>query len=149
MAKKKRKLSKFNLFMRSKVKGGMTFKQAAKSWKSGSKTTRRKVRTRAITKTRKRSGRVMARRRRRSVGVRARGGFNFMKGIIPIRGILASAAIGVGASMVAAKFAPQVIPQQNLIVAGATGGIPGAVAAFLIQGAGFGVGNGSAGTAFF
>ncbi len=146
MPKKKRKLSTYNLFVKRQVLAGKSFAQAAKAWKLGSKTTRQKIKTRAITKTRKRSGRVMTRKKTRSVRSR---GLSLMKGLVPVRGIFASALIGVGASMIVSRFAPQMIPQQNLVIGGLVGGLPGAAAAYILQSGGLaGLGQGST-TAFF
>ena len=122
--------------------------------KRGSKarSSARRIKTRAITKRPKRSGFVMARRRRRVSRRRSGpkiGGFNLMRGIIPVRGIVASAIIGVGASMLAQRFAPQVLPQQNLIIAGAVGGLPGAAAAYFLGGAGAVGGLGSGGITYY
>ena len=75
--------------------------------------------------------------RRSSVG----GGGKFMRGLFPVKGIFASALLGAGAAMVASRYAPQVHPQQNIAIGFAIGGIPGAAAAWFLQGAGGG-GNG-------
>ncbi len=117
--------------------------------KRGAKT-RSSTKRRTITKRPKRSGLVMARRRRRvSTRARVSKGFNLMKGVIPVRGIVASAIIGVGAAMLAERFAPNAIPQQSLLISAAVGGLPGAAATFFLTGAGFGGGGGGNGITYF
>lgn len=56
-----------------------------------------------------------------------------MTGFFRPRGILAAALLGVGASIIAQRVAPQVVPFQNLAVAGIVGGLPGVAGAYALQ----------------
>lgn len=103
--------------------------------KTSTRTTRAKrgakVRTIAIRKAPKRSG-FMASKKVRTRSRSTRG--SLMTGIIPVRGFAAKALLGVGAVMLANRFLPAVVPQQSLVVGGLVGGLPGAAAAFILQG---------------
>ena len=131
MAKKKRKLSKYNLFVRKQVKSGKSFAQAARSWRSGSTGTL-KTRKRAVKRTVKR----MARRRRtsrvRSAARRYRsaGGMTLTKGLFPVPKLLASALLGAGVATVQKRFLPQMIPYQGAAAGFVVGGVAGAAGAF-------------------
>lgn len=128
MAKQKRKLSKYNIFIRQQTKSGKTFMQAVRAWKGGSKTL--KTRSRAI----KRKVKPMARRRARARSAvrryRSAGGMTLTKGLFPVPKLLASALLGAGVAAVQKRFAPQVIPYQGAAVGFAVGGVAGAAGAF-------------------
>lgn len=139
MARKKRKLSAYNIHVRRQVKAGRSFAQAARSWRGGTLKTRR----RAV----KRKVKTMARRRRRVGRVRAgyrryrgAGGGTLMRGLFPVPKLVSSALLGAGVAMLQRRFLPQVIPYQGAAAAFVVGGLPGAVGAFAM---GF-LGNGGA-----
>lgn len=129
----KRKLSAYNRFVKAKVLGGLTFKQAARAWSGG----RRTLKTRGSGVKRKVTH--MARRRRRVGRARATyrryrgmGGGTLMRGLIPVPKLISSALLGAGVAMVQQKFLPQVIPYQGAAAAFVVGGVPGAVGAFAL-----------------
>lgn len=90
--------------------------------KRGKKTKRRGA------KVARRRYRASARRRRSSSGL---GGGKLMRGLFPVRGLVAGALVGIGAAMLQQRFLPQVIPYQGAAAGFVVGGIPGAAAAFL------------------
>jgi len=128
MVKKKRKLSKYNIFVKNKVRSGLTFKQAARAWKGG-KTTKRKTKTKkgvsTMVRRRRRSTRAYS-KRRRSSGI---GGIKMTRGIFPVSGIISAALVGAGIAAMQEQFLPQVIPYQSAALGFAVGGIGGAAGA--------------------
>ena len=138
MAKKKRKLSTYNLFVRKKVRAGLSFRQAAKAWKSGSNIGRILKPRRSAAK---RKVSHMARRRTRRVYARARGGYRryraagggtLMRGLFPVPKLLSSALLGAGTAMIQQRVLPQIHPQQGIAAAFVVAGLPGAVGAFAL-----------------
>ena len=74
----------------------------------------------------------MVRRRRTSVRKYARKTNNMVNsGLIHPSGLLQKALLGAGASAIAEKFLPQVVPYQNVAVGFAVGGIGGAGGALI------------------
>lgn len=144
MAKKKRKLTAYNRFVAKKVRGGSTFKQAARSWKGGRTTTRASPRKRKQYKAKRRINYGMAKRKRASK--KRTTGFR-LPGIGNIGAMLKAVGLGfaVGAGTVTAinyigdmsriPQIKQVAPIAGAYAAWATSpGIPGIVAAIpLIQ----------------
>ena len=141
MAKKrKRKLSAYNLFVKRQVKAGKSFVQAARAWRSGSKSPVRKLKTRKKSVV-KRKVRTMARRRTRSrrVSARSRPSNNYMKGMFPIGGLFGKVIIGAGVAALQEAGLPQVVPYQSAAAGFLVGGIPGAAGALvkgMLQGGG-------------
>jgi hypothetical protein len=115
----------------------------AKAWGAKMKRLRNKV-SNPITKKLKRRTSNMARRRttrkrtaRRSSSLVSGG--KLMNGIFKVPVVFQKALLGLAVSEVSEQMAPQVVPYQNLAVAGAVGGLPGVAGAFLfnlIQGKG-------------
>ena len=139
MAKKKRKLSKYNLFVRRQVLAGKTFAQAAKAWPFGPKVTGFNINRKRKLKTRKRAVKRktvkhMARRRGRVRSAvrryRGAGGGSLSKGLFPVPKLLASALLGAGVASVQKRFLPQVIPMQSAAAGFVVGGVAGAAGAF-------------------
>ena len=86
-----------------------------------------------------RGGVSMAKRGRKSRSSGGMGGGKLMNGFFKPKGFLAAALIGAAAAEVSEAVAPQVIPYQNLAVAGIVGGLPGVVGSYalnMIQGKG-------------
>lgn len=127
---KKRKLSAYNRFVRTQVKAGRSFAQAARAWSGGRRTlkTRRSGVKRKVTHMarRRRVGRARASYRR----YRGAGGGTLMRGLFPVPKLISSALLGAGVAMLQQKFLPQVIPYQGAAAAFVVGGVPGAVGAF-------------------
>jgi hypothetical protein len=131
---KKRKLSAYNRFVRTQVKAGRSFAQAARAWKGGTrrlKTRRSAVKRRATSMPRRRRP-MYARARRSYTRYRSAGGGTLMRGLIPVPRLLSSALLGAGVALVQQKFLPQVIPYQGAAAAFAVGGLPGAVGAIAL-----------------
>lgn len=114
-----KKLSAFNLFMRKRIKGGMSFSRAAKSW-------RRKGKGLISSITKRGEGDAMARRRRgsRRVGRRSsrrgrRGGRGMMGGFGGIERTVLNAgmgyAAGVGTKALLEKYATTVPSVGGLV----------------------------------
>jgi len=141
MAKKKRKLSKYNIFVKRQVLAGKSFAQAARAWRGGSKTVNLKTRKRAV----KRKVKPMARRRSRARSAvrryRSAGGMTLTKGLFPVPKLLASALLGAGVATVQKRYLPQVIPMQSAGLGFAVGGVAGAAGAFASE---LFLGNGTA-----
>lgn len=142
MAKKKRRLSKYNLFVKKQVLAGRSFAQAARSWSGG-----RKLKTRTKRRVIKRKVKPMARRRSRARRVYSRarraGSGMMMRGVVPIPALLKKGFEGVGAAALQERFLPQVIPYQSEAVGFVVGGLPGAAGAFakrMFAGGGTGAG---------
>lgn len=127
---KKRKLSAYNRFVRTQVRAGRSFAQAARAWKGGRTLIPRKRRA-------KRTVRTVARRRSRvrRIYTRARRAYStenrLMRGLLPVRGPIAKAVAGVGVATLQEKFLPQVIPYQSVAAGFIVGGIPGAAGALI------------------
>ena len=140
MAKKKRKLSKYNIFVKRQVLAGKSFAQAARTWRGG-KTVKLKTRKRAV----KRKVKPMVRRRARARSAirryRSAGGMTLTKGLFPVPKLLASALLGAGVANVQKRFLPQVIPYQGAAAGFVVGGVAGAAGAFASELLG---GNGTA-----
>lgn len=141
MAKKKRKLSRYNIFVKRQVLAGKSFAQAARAWRGG-KTRTLKTRKRAV---KRRSVTHMARRRRRTYRASprrrsSRRGISLTRGLFPVGGLFASALIGAGVAGLQRKFLPQVIPYQGAAAGFAVGGIGGAAGAFVSEMLGNGAG---------
>jgi len=130
MAKKKRKLSKYNIFVKRQVLAGKSFAQAARAWRGGSKTVKLKTRSRAV----KRKVKPMARRRSRARSAvrryRSAGGMTLTKGLFPVPKLVASALLGAGVATVQKRFLPQMIPYQGAAAGFVVGGVAGAAGAF-------------------
>lgn len=144
MPKKKRKLSAYNRFVRTQVKAGRSFSQAARAWKGGRKVTL-KTRKRAV----KRKVKPMARRRARRAFSRARRAYSspnrLMRGMLPVGGVIGKVVTGVGVATLQEKFLPQVIPYQSVAAGFIVGGLPGAAGAFaksMLVGNGAAIGSG-------
>jgi hypothetical protein len=129
LAKKKRALSKYNLFVKRQVLAGKTFAQAASAWRGG-KTVTLKTRKSAV----KRKVKHMARRRGRIRSAvrryRGAGGMTLTKGLFPVPRLLASALLGAGVAAVQRRFLPQMIPYQGAAAGFVVGGVAGAAGAF-------------------
>ena len=130
---KKRKLSTYNRFVRTQVKAGRSFAQAARAWSGGRRTlkTRRSGVKRKVThmvKARRRFARPRAAYRR----YRGAGGGTLMRGLIPVPKLISSALLGAGVAMLQQKFLPQVVPYQGAAAGFVVGGVPGAVGAFAL-----------------
>lgn len=131
MAKKKRKLSAYNIFIKRQVKAGKSFTQAARAWKGGTtRKTKRKVKRVSHRKQPKRSGFRMARRRKTSRRTTARG---LMAGLFKPKGLLAGVLVGVGTAAVANKLVGQQVPYQDVVAGFVTGGLPGAAGAYAVR----------------
>lgn len=88
--------------------------------KKGTKTKRRA----------KRTGVIMARRKRVSHRASGLGGGKLMRGLFPQRGIVGQVLIGAGIATLQEKVLPQVVPYQSEIIAGVVAGIPGSAGSY-------------------
>lgn len=106
-----------------RTKGGKLVSFLAKG-----KTTRKKPKARRAKKMVKRRRRASrASPRRRSSGL---GGGKLMRGLFPVRGVIAAALVGVAVATLQERFLPQAIPYQSVAAGFVVGGLPGAVGAF-------------------
>ena len=126
---KKRKLSKYNIFVKRQVLAGKSFAQAARSWRGG-KTVKLKTRKRAVKRTVKRMARRRGRVRSAVRRYRGAGGGTLSRGLFPVPKLLASALLGAGVASVQKRFLPQVIPMQSAAAGFVVGGVAGAAGAF-------------------
>jgi len=120
----------------------MKLKKGSKKAKAWGRKMKR-LRAGALTpkrKTRKRSSTMVKRKRvarRRSSSLLSGG--KLMNGVFPAKGIISKMLAGLALSEISEQVAPKIVPYQNLIVAGAVGGLPGVAAAFgfnMLQGKG-------------
>ena len=119
----------------------MKLKKGSKKAKAWGRKMKR-LRAGALTpkRKRKRSSTMVKRKRvtrRRSSSLLSGG--KLMNGVFPAKGIISKMLAGLALSEISEQVAPKVVPYQNLIVAGAVGGLPGVAAAFgfnMLQGKG-------------
>jgi hypothetical protein len=93
----------------------------------------KKNKTRKVKVKRKKSsgGFKMAKKRYHKKGSSVMSGGKLMNGFFKPKGLIANALIGMAAAELSDSVAPQVVPYQNLAVAGVVGGLPGVAGAFI------------------
>lgn len=132
MAKKKRKLSTYNLHIKRETKKGKSFMQAVRSWGGGRKVklkTRKRVVKRTVKRMARRRGRIRSAARR----YRSAGGGTLMRGLFPVPKLISSALLGAGAAAIQKRFLPQMVPYQGAVTGFVLGGVPGAAGAFISE----------------